>query len=205
VRASRARIVEAADAARRRIERDLHDGALQHLVGVSLNLRLARRFLEDREPRAGELLDDAIAELATAAEELRELARGIHPAVLVEGGLEPALRALLDRCPVPAALLEVPGRRLEPGVEATAYFVVAEALTNVVRYAQATRVDVAAGCRDGTLHVVVTDDGCGGAEPSRGSGLRGLGDRLAALDGRLHLDSRPGVGTALRAEIPCAS
>ncbi len=203
LRASRARIVEAADAARRRIERDLHDGAQQHLVGVALSLRLVRQRLQDRETAAAELLDEAIDELALAADQLRELARGIHPAVLVEGGLEPALRGLLDRCPVPAKLLDTPGRRLEPAVEATAYFVVAEALTNVARYAHASHVEVSAGCRDGVLDVSVADDGRGGADPGRGTGLLGLDDRLTALGGTLRIESQPGTGTVLRAEIPC--
>jgi signal transduction histidine kinase len=203
LRASRARIVEAADAARQRLERDLHDGAQQHLVGVALNLRLARGRLQEGDP-AARLVDEAIAELAVAADKLRELARGIHPAVLVEGGLEPALHALLDRCPVPATLrADLPTQRLDPTVEATAYFVVAEALTNVARYARATRVDVIARRHDGVLEVEVSDDGSGGADPSRGTGLRGLGDRLAALDGTLRIRSNAGIGTTLHAEIPC--
>jgi PAS domain S-box-containing protein len=192
LRESRARIVEAADAARRRIERDLHDGAQQHLVGVGLSLRLARQHFEAGDLAAIELLDDAIAELTVAADQLRELARGIHPAVLVEGGLEPALRGLMDRCPVPSTLVEVPDGRFDAAVEATAYFVVAEALTNVARYAEATHVDVSACCRDGALTVEVRDDGRGGADPSAGTGLRGLGDRLAARNGTLQFDSRPG-------------
>jgi PAS domain S-box-containing protein len=204
LRASRARIVEAADAARRRIERDLHDGAQQHLVGVSLSLRLARDRLRAGDPGAGEMLDGAIAELAVAAGQLRELARGIHPAVLVEGGLEPALRGLLQRCPVPARLDEVPQQRLEPAVEATAYFVVAEALTNVVRYAEASRAEVRARLRDGRLEVDVRDDGRGGADPGRGTGLRGLTDRVMALGGSLSLHSEVGQGTVVHAEIPCA-
>jgi PAS domain S-box-containing protein len=204
LRASRARIVEAADAARRRIERDLHDGAQQHLVGVALGLRLARNKVADDDP-AAELLDEAIAELAVAADQLRELARGIHPAVLVEGGLEPALGALVARCPVPATLAQVPPGRLETAVEATAYFVVAEALTNVARYADASCLTVALRARDGTLEVEIADDGRGGADPNRGSGLRGLDDRLAAIGGRLAIHSPPGAGTTIRAEIPCES
>ncbi len=184
LRASRARIVEAADAARRRIERDLHDGAQQHLVGVSLSLRLARDRLRAGDPTADEVLGDAIEELAAAAGELRELARGIHPAVLIEGGLEPALRGLLQRSPVPASLEEVPPQRLEPAIEATAYFVVAEALTNVVRYAEATRVEVRARLAGDSLEVEVRDNGRGGADPEQGTGLRGLTDRVMALAAR---------------------
>jgi PAS domain S-box-containing protein len=205
LRASRMRIVEAADAARRRIERDLHDGAQQHLVGVGLSLRVARQRLTTGADGGVDLLDEAIGELGVAADQLRELARGIHPAVLTEGGLEPALRGLLARCPVPAELVAVPSERLAPAVEATAYFCVAEALTNVARYADATGVEISAVRRDGLLEVSVRDDGRGGAEPSRGTGLRGLEDRLAALDGVLVLASAPGEGTLLRAEIPCAS
>jgi PAS domain S-box-containing protein len=205
LRASRARIVEATDAARRRIERDLHDGAQQHLVSASLSLRLARERLRAADPTADEVLAAAIEELAAAAAELRELARGIHPAVLVEGGLEPALRGLLQRCPIPASLKEVPRQRLGPAIEATAYFVVAEALTNIARYAEATHVDVRARLAGGRLEVVVGDDGLGGADPARGTGLRGLTDRVTALGGSLSLDSPPGEGTRVQVEIPCAS
>jgi len=205
LRASRARIVEAADAARRRIERDLHDGAQQHLVGVALSLRLARQKLEPDDHATARLLDDAIAELTTAADELRELARGIHPAVLVEGGLEPALRGLVARCPVPATLSGIPPQRLPAPVEVTAYFVAAEALTNVARYAQARRVEVTAELRNDVLALEIRDDGRGGADPGVGTGLRGLADRLAAIGGTLQISSDPGAGTALRAEMPCGS
>src|SRR5262249_33099973 len=159
-------------------------------VGVGLSLRVARDRLRAGDDGAGEVLDAAIEELAAAARELRELARGIHPAVLAEGGLEPALRGLLARCPVPASLDVVPDQRLDPAVEATAYFVVAEALTNVVRYAEATRVQVGARLCDGRLEVDVRDDGRGGADPGGGTGLRGLSDRVMALGGSLSLDSQ---------------
>jgi len=205
LRASRTRIVATADEARRRMERDLHDGAQQLLVAIALTLRLARAKLDEQPALAAALLDEAIADLATATAELRELARGIHPAVLTEGGLSPALIGLCGRVPVPVTLERVPEERLPATVEATAYFIVAEALTNVARCAMATRAFVALE-RDGDLLTVrVSDDGRGGAEPEAGSGLRGLADRVAALDGRFSLDSPPGGGTILRAELPCAS
>ena len=205
LRASRTRIVEATDAARRRIERDLHDGAQQHLVGVALSLNVLRRRLAADHVDCGPLLDEAIGELGVAADQLRELARGIHPAVLTEGGLEPALGGLLARCPVPTRLLEAPATRLPPAVESTAYFVVAEALTNVARYAEAGMVEVAAVLDGGCLRVSVRDDGRGGADPANGTGLRGLGDRVAALGGELHIESEAGAGTLVQAEIPCGS
>jgi signal transduction histidine kinase len=204
LRASRARIVESADAARRRIERDLHDGAQQQLVALALSLRTARARVERDPAAAGALLDAAGADLDAAIRALRELARGIHPALLSDRGLGPALEALAGRMPVPIEIGEMPGERLPAAVEAAAYFVVAEAVTNVARYAEAThaRVDVQ---RDGDRVVVtVADDGVGGADPGAGSGLRGLADRVAALDGRLEVSSPPGDGTTVRALIPCA-
>ena len=205
LRASRARIVDAADAARARLERDLHDGAQQRLVGLALTLRLARRKAGQDPALTLELLDEAIADLAAATAELRELARGIHPAVLTEGGLEPALAGLAGRVPVPVVLAAVPAGRLPAAIEATAYFVVAEALTNVARYAGARRAVVTLALAGGRLAVEVRDDGHGGADARAGSGLRGLADRVAALDGRFTLVSPPGGGTTLRAELPCAS
>jgi PAS domain S-box-containing protein len=207
LRASRARIVAAADAARRRIERDLHDGAQQHLVGLALTLRLARAKVESDSALAAELLDEALEDLTIATAELRELARGIHPAVLVEGGLEPALVGLSGRIQVPVTIEAVPAERMPAAIEATAYFVVAEALTNVVRYASASRAYVRLALEGGWLVVEVRDDGGGGADADAGggSGLRGLADRIAALDGRFFLESPPGAGTTLRAELPCAS
>jgi PAS domain S-box-containing protein len=202
--ASRARIVAAADAARRRLERDLHDGAQQHLVGLALTLRLARRSVEGNDD-AVELLDEAIEDLAAATHELRELARGLHPAVLTEGGLEPALRGLAKRATVPTTIEHAPEQRLPAQVEITAYFVVAEALTNVARYAEATQATVSVRQQGRALVVEVRDDGRGGADPSQGSGLRGLDDRVSALGGSLHVDSPAGAGTTLRAELPCAS
>ena len=203
--ASRARIVSAADEARRRLERDLHDGAQQHLVGLALTLRLARRKLETDPAFVGELLDEALVDLATATAELRELARGLHPAVLTEGGLKPALVSLAKRAGVPVTIAASPEERLDPTVEITAYFVVAEALTNVARYAEATQTVVSVRHLGGVLHVEVRDDGRGGATMGGGSGLRGLLDRVAAIGGTLFVESPEGVGTLLRAELPCGS
>jgi PAS domain S-box-containing protein len=205
LRASRVRIVEAADAARRRLERDLHDGAQQRLVELALDLRMARAQLHDEPARAQEFLDAALADLAEATRELRELARGIHPAALTEGGLRPALEALVARSTLPARLAAVADARFAAPVEATAYFAVAEGLTNAARHAAARRVEVEATRVDGYLRVEVRDDGCGGADPTGGSGLRGLADRVAALDGALEVISPPGGGTVLRVQIPCES
>ncbi len=203
LRASRARIVEAADAERRRLERDLHDGAQQRLVNVGLTLRLAQSRLAKEGGEEQPLLVEAIDELGAAALELRELARGIHPAVLSDGGLEPAIGALIDRCKARVDLVEAPTDRLPAPVEVTAYFLVAEALTNVTRYSEATRTEVLAARRDDDLVVEVRDDGRGGADPEAGSGLRGLADRVAALGGALEVISPPGEGTVIRARIPC--
>ncbi len=201
--ASRMRIVDAADAARRRLERDLHDGAQQRLVSLGLALRLGRSKLDDDPAAAAVLLDGAIADLQQATAELRELARGIHPAVLTEGGLEPALTSLLARASARARLIAVPAERYAAPVEAAVYFVVAEALTNVSRYADATAVDVEVVRDDGHLLLEIRDDGSGGADPGRGSGLRGMADRVAALGGTFEVVSPVGGGTALRARIPC--
>ncbi|MEW6581865.1 MAG: histidine kinase [Actinomycetota bacterium] len=203
--ASRARIIEAADAARRRIERDLHDGAQQRLVAVALSLRMARGRIRDDPATAAELLDAAGAELDQALAELRELARGIHPAVLTDRGLGPALAALAGRSPVPVELdADIDGGLPAP-VEAAAYFVAAEALTNVARYARATHARICVARVAGAARIEVRDDGVGGADPDAGSGLRGLADRVAALDGRLEVVSPPGGGTIVRAVIPCGS
>ena len=202
---SRSRLVEVSMFERRRLERDLHDGAQQRLVALSLQLGLAKRRLEEgQDGAAGAMLDAARDELARALEELRELARGIHPAVLTDRGLEPALEALAERAPLPVSLDQMPAERLPAPVEAAAYFVVAEALTNVVKYAGASTAAVRIR-RNGSYAVVeVHDDGVGGADPTIGTGLRGLADRLAALDGRLEVHSPPGEGTTVRAEVPCA-
>ena len=203
LRASRARLVQAGDAERRRLERDLHDGAQARLVALSLLLRSARRRA-GADPELAALLDRAHDELQTSLSELRELARGIHPAVLTERGLEPALHGLVSRVPVPVTLDAAIDERLPAPVETAAYFVVSEALANVAKYANATQAAVTVRRTNGRVTVEVADDGVGGAETARGSGLRGLADRVAALDGTLSLDSPPGGGTRLRAEIPCS-
>jgi signal transduction histidine kinase len=202
LRRSRARIVEAGLAERRRLERNLHDGAQQRLVALSLSLRMAERQIAKDPERARALVASAHEELNQALEELRELARGIHPAVLSDRGLGAAVEALAVRSPLPVRVVEVPEDRLPEPVEAAAYFVVAEALTNVAKYAGASEATVAVRRTNGHAEVEVADDGVGGADPRRGSGLRGLADRLGALDGSLSLDSPPGSGTTLRAEIP---
>jgi signal transduction histidine kinase len=205
LQSSRARLVEVSMFERRRLERDLHDGAQQRLVALSLQLGLARRRLDSGDGRAAvAMLDAARDELARALEELRELARGIHPAVLTDRGLEAALEALADRAPLPVSLDQMPAERLPAPVEAAAYFVVAEALTNVAKYAGASSAEVRIGRNGGYAVVEVRDDGVGGADPAVGTGLRGLADRLAALDGRLEVHSPPGEGTMVRAEVPCA-
>jgi signal transduction histidine kinase len=200
VRASRVRIVEAADSERRRVERDLHDGAQQRLVALAMRMQVAK----ETTPGAAALLDEATTELQTAIGEVRGLARGIHPTILTEAGLRAAVDALAERTPVPV-LVEIDDRRYDPQLEATAYFVVAEALTNVARYAGATEVRVSAVEDDGRLVVTVVDGGRGGADPIAGSGLRGLADRLAALDGRLTISSPKGGGTTVTAELPLDS
>jgi len=204
LQASRARIVEAADAARRVIERNLHDGAQQNLVSLALKLRMARARVET-DPRAAiEILDGASAELEQTLAELRELARGIHPAVLSDRGLDAALLALAHRTPLPVEVGEMPRDRLPEPVEAAAYYVVAESLTNVVRYADASRAKVDITRENGCVRIRISDDGVGGADPSQGSGLKGLADRIAALDGSLALESPVGRGTTVEVEIPCA-
>jgi signal transduction histidine kinase len=201
LRVSRLRIVEATDAARRRIERDLHDGAQQQLVALALELRLLKARAKDRDDLVG-LVDGLSERLANALAELRELARGIHPTILSDQGLAPAIEALAGRTPVPvSAAVEFDDRLPEP-VEAAAYFLVAEALTNVVKYAEATAVEVSVRRENGALVVDVADDGRGGVDVGAGSGLRGLQDRLAAVDGAMDIDSPPGGGTRLRARIP---
>ncbi len=203
LRASRARIVEASDTARRRLERDLHDGAQQRLVALALDLKLARGKLESDPAAAARLLDASIQELAGATRELRELARGIHPAVLTDRGLGAALEAIASRAPIPVEVAPVPEMRLPGPVESAAYFGVAEALTNVSKYADASHAEVTVSRSNGRVVVEVRDDGVGGADPSAGSGLRGLADRVAALDGQLDVESPPGEGTVVRAEVPC--
>ena len=202
LRTSRARLVAAGTAERRRLERNLHDGAQQRLVALSLTMRLAQSKLREHPDAAEKLMAGAQHELSLALEELRELARGIHPAILSDRGLPAALEALAGRSPVPVELAPPPRERLPASVEAAAYFVVAEALTNVAKYANASEARVSVARANGHAVVEVADDGVGGADPARGSGLRGLADRVAALDGRLELQSPEGAGTVLRAEIP---
>ena len=201
LRASRARLVEAGDAERRRLERDLHDGAQSRLVALALKLKLARMKV-DGGSEAAALLDESSAELQASLDELRELARGIHPAVLTDHGLAAALRALAGRAPVPVSVT-VEADDLPPAVETAVYFVVAEGLTNVAKYAGASSAAVTVMRRASRVAVEIADDGVGGADVASGSGLRGLADRVGALDGRISLESPPGAGTTLRAELPC--
>jgi signal transduction histidine kinase len=201
VQESRARIVSAGDEQRRRIERDLHDGAQSRLVALALELKRAERSATD--PELERLLASTADELQGAVQQLRELAQGIHPPLLVQGGLAVALEALGDRAPLPVTVDAGPGR-YAPEIEATAYFVASEAVANVVKHAQAGSVRIEARRRDGTLVVAIEDDGVGGAQPD-GSGLRGLADRVEAQGGRLTVESPPGGGTRVLGEIPCGS
>jgi signal transduction histidine kinase len=201
VRASRTRIVEAGDAERRRLERDLHDGAQQRLLGIRLAVQLARGRVADGAS-VDELLAEVDTEVVEALKELRALARGIHPAILTEEGLAPALAALARRAPIPVELT-VCRERLPAAVEATAYFVSAEALANIAKHARASSASIDVTRVNGRLAIAVTDDGLGGAD-AEGAGLRGLRDRVEALDGRLAIESPPGGGTRVSAAIPCA-
>ena len=204
LRESRARIVRAGDEERRRLERDLHDGAQQRLLGIGMALQLLRSRVGG-EPEAEALLAETEVEVQGALRELRELARGIHPAVLTDQGLDAAVRTLAERAPL-AVEIETTSDRLPAHVETAAYFVVAEALANVAKYAHATRAWVTIEHRDGQAVIEVGDDGVGGARANgTGSGLRGLSDRVGALDGHMTIDSSPGGGTRIVAVIPCAS
>ena len=203
LRSSRERLVATQDDERRRLERNLHDGAQQSLVSVALLTRMAAARASDEELRAS--LGEASAQLQQAIEELRELARGIHPAILTERGLGPALTSLAERSPVPVHVRNGTDGRLPSTVEGTLYFVVAEALANVVKYANATSVTVTLDQEGEGAVLVVADDGVGGADPSRGTGLRGLADRLAVVDGSLVLDSAPGAGTRITCRVPVAA
>jgi PAS domain S-box-containing protein len=203
VRASRARIVEAADRARHEIERNLHDGAQQRFVSVALQLQLCLAARPELADDARTELDGILADLRTGLAELRDLAHGVHPAVLSDHGLEHALTSLSDRAGVPVALrVALPALRLSGSVEAAAYFTVCEALTNIAKYACASRAWVNVEQRDGHLDVEVGDDGVGGADMSSGTGLQGLRDRVAAVNGTLDIESRSGTGTILRARLP---
>jgi signal transduction histidine kinase len=202
VRASRARIVEAGDLERRRVERDLHDGAQQRLVSLSLELQVARRALGDGgDPAVRRSLDRAAEEASAALAELRDLALGIHPLILTESGLGEAVESLADRTSVDVSV-DVGSERYSPAVEGAAYFVISEALANITKYAKATKATVRIKVLDDHLSIEIDDDGIGGADPRAGSGLRGLADRLAALDGTMTIVSPVGGGTHISAQIP---
>jgi signal transduction histidine kinase len=205
VRASRARIVAAADEARRQIERDLHDGIQQSLVALALRVRKAQATtpseLDELEGELSRVADG----LTNVVDELRTISHGIHPAILSEGGLEPALRTLARRSPIPVDLTLRAGRRLPPPVEVATYYLVSEALTNAVKHAHASAVNVELDTRDATLELAIHDDGIGGADPARGSGLVGLTDRIEALGGSLNVSSTPGDGTHIHAAIPLSA
>ncbi|TBO54467.1 sensor histidine kinase, partial [Streptomyces kasugaensis] len=201
---SRAGAVDAADAERRRIERDLHDGAQQRLVSLALNLGLAKATLTDLSPAAREAIEAAHREAKEAIEELNSLVRGLHPAVLDELGLDAALSGLAARAPLPVRLRVDLPERAGPAVEGVAYFVVSEALTNVAKHArEATRADVTVTRLGGILRVVIADDGMGGADPARGTGLRGLVQRVRSVDGTFWMSSPVGGPTMMSVELPC--
>jgi signal transduction histidine kinase len=200
--ASRARIVAAGDEARRRFERDLHDGAQQRLVSLGLALRTAEAAVPPELHPLKKQMSDIVDGLVGVSEEVREISRGIHPAILSKGGLGPALNALARRCAVPVKLDLAVHRRLPESAEVAAYYVVAEALTNVAKHARASQVDVRVDADDANLHLSIHDDGIGGADAGKGSGLTGLMDRVEALGGTMKISSHPGNGTALRVNIP---
>ena len=199
--ASRARLVEAADGQRRRVVRDLHDGAQQRLVHAVMTLQLAQAATGAARPDLKRLVDQALEDARAAIDELRELAHGIHPAILTHRGLAAAVEALADRAPVPVEI-DISDRRYPPSVESAAYFVAAEALTNVAKYARATTARIVATASAGSLTVMVEDNGVGGAELVPGRGLTGLQDRVAAVGGTLTVDSPSGAGTRVRADVP---
>jgi signal transduction histidine kinase len=199
--ASRARIVAAADDARRRIERDLHDGAQQRLVSLALKLRVAEQLAAE-QPALKEHLSEAVSDLSEVLHDLQEISRGIHPAILSDGGLAPALKTLARRCPIPADLDVRVERRLPESVEVAAYYVVAEALTNAAKYADASQVSVCAELKEGNLCLSIQDDGIGGADSGKGSGLIGLNDRVEVLGGHMKIISPMGSGTTLHVTIP---
>jgi signal transduction histidine kinase len=205
VRASRARLVQAADEERRRVERDLHDGAQRRLVSLSCTLGLARAQLESgSDSQLAATLEQATREMTLTLAELRQLARGIHPTILTQQGLGPAVESLAEELPLPVEVSVAP-QRFPAVIEATSYFVVSEVLVNTVKHARATAASVAVEQIGGWLILEVVDNGIGGAAPEAGSGLSGLADRVSALEGRVQIDSRPGIGTRVRVELPCAS
>jgi len=200
---SRAGVVDAADAERRRIERDLHDGAQQRLVSLAMNLGLARRTLRDVPPEAMQVIVEAHEEAQAAIVELRDLVRGLHPVVLEDRGLDAALSGIAARAPVPVRLkVDLPAR-IAPTIEAVAYFTVSEALANVAKHARASRVDLSVRQQAEQLRIVITDDGVGGADPARGTGLVGLRKRAASVDGTLAITSPLGGPTTITVELPC--
>jgi signal transduction histidine kinase len=199
--ASRARLVKAGDEQRRKLERNLHDGAQQRLVSLALTIRLARRQLESNAEAVASSLEGAAKELDLALQELRELARGLHPAALSEQGLGPALAGVAERLPIEVDM-SAPAERMPENIEATAYYIVSEALTNVAKHAQATKARVDMTLTDDVLKFEITDDGRGGADPSAGSGILGLRDRAEAVGGTLFVISPPGKGTVVTAQIP---
>ena len=203
LRASRARLVTASDTERRRLERDLHDGAQARLVALAMLIGHTRAKAEADPAEVPALLDEAMAEVKASLAELRELARGINPAALTERGLAPALEALAAKIPVPVSV-DADGERLPGPVATAAYFAVSEALANVAKYAQATEAKVTVRRNGSRVIVDVVDDGIGGADPTHGSGLVGLSDRIGALDGTLDVRSPPGGGTRLHIELPCS-
>jgi PAS domain S-box-containing protein len=206
LRAARRRIIEAADRARAQLERDLHDGAQQQFVSAVLNLQMAERKLSSNPEEARVLREQAIEQASSGIAELRRLAAGLHPAVLTDRGLGPAVESLASRLPLPVSVVATPGDRMPEPVEASVFFFVSEALTNVVKHARAHQATVRIAAGNGGLTVEVSDDGVGGAQAGGGgSGLRGLGDRVGALDGTLELRSPSGEGTLLRARIPLRS
>ncbi len=201
VNASRERILRAGDEERRRLERDLHDGAQQRLIGLGMALRSARESLDDHSP-AARLVDDATDQLRHSLTELRDLARGLRPALLTERGLATAVQSLLLHVPVPATLTADLSTRPDPAVETAAFFVIAEALQNITRHAPAAHATITLRVHDNLLRVTVADDGPGGADDRAGTGLRGITDRVAATGGRLTITSDPGRGTSITAELP---
>ncbi|GAA0328126.1 sensor histidine kinase [Streptomyces blastmyceticus] len=201
---SRAGVVDAADAERRRIERDLHDGAQQRLVSLAVNLGLAKATMKDLPEDARKVIDEAHREAKEAITELSDLVRGLHPAVLEDRGLDAALSGIAERAPLPVRLKVDLASRPAPTIEAVAYFVVSEALANVVKHAQASRADVTVERFGGILLVVVSDDGVGGADPSGGTGLAGLAKRVASVDGTFSISSPTGGPTVVTVELPCA-
>ncbi len=200
---SRAGLVDAVDAERRRIERDLHDGAQQRLTSLAMNLGLARRTLKDVPPEVMQVIVDAHEEAQAAIDELRDLVRGLHPAVLEDRGLDAALSGVAARAPLPVRLEVDLSEQVAPTVEAVAYFTVSEALTNVAKHARANRVDLSVRTAGGRLSLVISDDGVGGADPSRGTGLTGLRKRAASVDGTLSVLSPLGGPTTITVELPC--